>query len=261
MKSIFFLFLLLIPTIVIAESEIQGKKPLALIYKGEGSCEEDCSESLAAIAQKMGFETKYVGPEEKSYAVFEGASVWLQPGGLVTQQNRAMVIELKRNIVKFVNNGGGYVGICAGALLASESYGWNSTNQGPFTDEALGFFPGSSTIYSAPSSVELIESEWKAMGLRHLYWELGPAFPNEKVWGGAVEVISRYPNDQAATIRRNFGKGKVFVTAFHPEAPQYWRDHFKMQDRDGLDFDLVAEMIRWTRGSSSVPNQNGSGSL
>jgi hypothetical protein len=77
MKTFLSLFLLLLPTIVIAETETQGKRPLALIYKGEGSCEEDCSESLAAIAQKMGFETKYVGPQERDYAVFEGASVWL----------------------------------------------------------------------------------------------------------------------------------------------------------------------------------------
>jgi glutamine amidotransferase-like uncharacterized protein len=226
-------------------------RPVALIYKGEGSCEEDCSESLARIAENSGYRVKFVGPKETSPEVFRGAKVWLQPGGLAAQQIRAMAPELQSNIFKFVQNGGGYVGVCAGAMLASEQFLLFDKNQQPKTFMALGFFPGNVSIYDEPNSAAMIESLWESQ-VRHLYWELGPTFDAADQWGPEIEILSRYPNGAVATVRRTFGKGRVYVTAFHPEAPQSWRDYFRFQDQDGLDFDLVAKMIAWTQGRAVV---------
>ncbi len=252
MKRIFIALLGLLSVDVLAKDQI---KPIALVYKGAGSCEEECSESLAQIAEGLGFQAKYVGPTETSQEVFRGAKVWLQPGGLAAQQMQAMVPELKRNIVRFVQSGGGYVGVCAGAMLASDQYSEYEPGQGPQTYSALGFFPGSVSIYNAPSSAVMIDSLWEGQN-RHLYWELGPIFDAASSWGKEIEILSRYPTGEVATVRRNFGKGRVYVTAFHPEAPQSWRDYFRMQDRDGLDFDLVAKMITWTqRGTFANSNR------
>lgn len=44
-----------------------------------------------------------------------------------------------------------------------------------------------------------------------------------------------------------YGNGKVFITGLHPEAPQSWRTYYGINDSDGLDFDLVDEMISWVR--------------
>jgi len=237
--------------LILAPSSLATWKPLALIYKGPGSCVEKCSESLASIAEGAGFQVRYVGPKEIDPAIFHGASVWLQPGGRVYQQNIAMEPELKQNIFRFVQRGGGYLGFCAGALLASQSYGWKDREAGNVSQEGLNFFPGSSTIYWKGKSIEMIETVWQGV-LRHLYWELGPVYKDTKGWGPEIEIISRYPDDGVATIRRQFGNGKVYVTAFHPEAPRSWRDDSGLLDRDGLDFDLVRDMIEWVNPDNPV---------
>jgi glutamine amidotransferase-like uncharacterized protein len=237
------------------ENEILGR-PLALVYKGAGSCEEGCSESLAKIAEEAGYRVRFVGPEERSTSVFRGASIWMQPGGLVRAQNLAMTDDLKQNIKRFVERGGGYVGICAGAFLAGGEYGWN-TKKDPdgFTEGALNFFPGRSTIYwpkGWKDTAAIIPSLWTGAGKRSLYWELGPAFFETSSWKGIVEVVSRYPDQSVATMRRSYGSGKVFVTAFHPEALQEWRDSYKLTDPDGLDFDLVTKMIQWVSPKQAI---------
>ena len=51
----------------------------------------------------------------------------------------------------------------------------------------------------------------------------------------------------SATAAAMYGNGKVFITGLHPEAPQSWRTYYGINDSDGLDFDLVDEMISWVR--------------
>ena len=58
-------------------------------------------------------------------------------------------------------------------------------------------------------------------------------------------MIAYYPNHQVAAARATYGKGKVFVTGLHPEAPQDWRDYYHLNDPDGSDEDLAVEMINW----------------
>jgi glutamine amidotransferase-like uncharacterized protein len=225
---------------------------VALIYKGPGSCAEDCSESPARIATQMGYEVKFVGPKNEDPTLFLDASVWIQPGGLVRDQYKVMSQKLRQNIIKFVNGGGGYVGFCAGAFLASESYSWKSKRDGVFVEYGLNFFPGKSTIYNSgkdPSGKEIVAaiytSAFSDRSSRQLYWEEGPVFFPTRAWKNTVEVVGLYPNKQVSAMRRTYGKGRVFVTAFHPEAPQFWRDYYHLNDSDGLDFDVVESMIRW----------------
>lgn len=228
--------------------------PLALIYKGPGSCVEDCSESPEKILKSMGYDTRFVGPNETNYDIFKNATLWLQPGGLVREQYKAMSPILKSNIVKFVKDGGGYIGLCAGALLASEGYYWDSSKTGPFVEMGLNFIPGYSTIYSVGLTknleyinVDIISTVWDGQ-TKFLYWEEGPVFSPIKKWKEqGVEVVSTYPNNYPATLRRKYFKGKVFVTAFHPEAPTDWLTFYKINDRDkdGIDFDVLKSMINW----------------
>jgi hypothetical protein len=49
------------------------------------------------------------------------------------------------------------------------------------------------------------------------YWEDGPQLNG---WGA---VVSKYPDDTAATVEGAVGKGWVVLCGFHPEAPENWR--------------------------------------
>ena len=207
----------------------------ALVYRGPGSCEEHCSEAAALTAESAGFVAVFVGPDEVRKEVFEDAKVWIQPGGMSSTVAQTMLPDLKANLKRFVAEGGAYVGYCAGGFLATPMIASRGI-------EGLGLLPGLNGMYVEPNEAMLYDIQWNGK-TRKMYWEGGPYFilgPND-----TAEVTATYPNGQAASVRAPYGLGRVYVTGLHPEAPQDWRDYFKMQDTDGLDVDLAVEMIRW----------------
>jgi hypothetical protein len=204
----------------------------ALIYKGVGSCDENCSEAFWNIARDAGFDPVYVGPEEPKADTFANAAVWIQPGGYAGQAMNAMSPKLKTALKTFIQNGGGYVGYCAGAFVATSKVGTTSVN-------GLNIFPGGTKLYG--KGVDLKKVSWNGSE-RYLYWEGGPYLRNLP---STVEKIASYSNGAVAAARTAFGKGRVFITGLHPEAPRSWKTAGGLNDIDGDDFDLVAQMIHW----------------
>jgi glutamine amidotransferase-like uncharacterized protein len=215
---------------IFAHSAMAAQK--ALIYKGTGSCSEDCSEAFWNLAKDAGFDPVYVGPEAPKADTFTDAAVWIQPGGYASTAMKAMSTQLKTAIKTFVQNGGGYVGYCAGAFVATAKVGTTSTS-------GLGIFPGNTQLYG--SGIDLKKVTWNG-STRYLYWEGGPFLKNLP---NTVEKIATYSNGAVGTARTAYGKGRVFITGLHPESPKWWKDDARMNDIDGDDFDLVAEMLHW----------------
>lgn len=220
----------------------QQKKPaIALVYKGPGSCVEDCSEAAAQMARLAGLTPVYVGPEETRPEVFHDAVVWIQPGGKSSQVSKAMNPILKQRIREFVYSGGGYVGFCAGGFFATEWISDRGVN-------GIGVLPGQNELYeNVKDDIELITLNWLGVS-RKVYWEGGPYFilPDAKTISAAhYEVLAYYPNGQPATVSSRYGNGAVVVTGLHPESPDWWKhDGIELNDTDGDDFDLAVDMIQ-----------------
>lgn len=226
------LLIFVIPFLSLAQT-----KKLALVYKGPGSCPEQCSESAAHVAELAGYTPVYVGPTQNDPALFAAAKVWVQPGGHSSEVAKAMSAEMKQAIRNFVSRGGAYVGFCAGGFYAGESFHHD--------EEGLGLIPGKSIYQNHLDKYDngvVIEVTWLGK-LRDVYWEGGPYFvlrsPNR------FEVTAVYPDGRVAGVRGPYGQGRVAVTGFHPEAPAWWRDGVPGTDRDGLDEDIASDMIRW----------------
>jgi hypothetical protein len=215
------------------------EKPLALIYKGPGSCRTEdgdvgesgfgCSEASADVATAAGFRYQYVGPKDSPD--FSKARVWIQPGGHSYQAYAAMAPKLRTGVISFVKNGGGFVGFCAGAFLAAE---W------------LGIFPGSASLYGyspARSDVgyNFLSTTWNG-AKRSVYFEGGPYLYN---LGSTVEVTAKFSTGYVAAARAPYGKGRVYIAGPHPEAPAIWAEEDGLKDPDGSDIDLAAEMVTW----------------
>jgi len=213
--------------------------PKALIYKGAGSCTEDCSEAFWNIAKDAGFDPVYVGPGDPAPDTFTEAAVWIQPGGYAGQAMNAMSANLKNAIRDFVKNGGGYVGTCAGAFVATAKVGTTRT-------KGLGIFPGGTKLYG--KGIDQKQITWNG-SVRSIYWEGGPYLRNLPTTGDqAVETIATYSSGAVAAARTTYGKGRVFITGVHPEAPKWWKDSAHITDPDGDDFDLMAGMLHWAAG-------------
>lgn len=258
-----------------SDNQTSDERPLALIYKGPGSCEHTpgvstgCSEASAHVAKLAGMKSQFVGPEGADPALMAQAKVWIQPGGRARIQTMVMSDKLKKQIRDFVQNGGGYVGFCAGGFMATEKFGWKykdpeSGELKDFEAPGLSLFPGKSFYYdfysaelSAKKLAKIIPTKWLGVE-KQVYWELGPYFVAETFDSDRVQVMAYYPmklegealtsekldQDKALALEGTFGKGKVSISATHPEAPKDWSDYYKVTDSDGLDFDLAAQMIK-----------------
>ena len=225
-------------------------RPVALIYKGDGSCLEGCSEASAEVAAKAGFQPRFVGPEDLNSnssdadvaELFREARVWIQPGGVAVTALYTMSPELRESIRAFVASGGGYVGFCAGAFMATQRIG-SSRYAG------LGILPGfTAPYYSNPIKPSLDYSlpvvTWGGLR-RQVFFEGGPYFYG---FQDRAEAIASYESGYTAAVRAFFGKGRVFVSGPHPEAPLVWTEEDGIFDPDGIDQDLAVQMVRWASG-------------
>jgi len=186
---------------------------------------------------------------------FSASQVWIQPGGKAKIEQKTMSPELKAAIKDFVKKGGGYVGFCAGGFLASETLAWEEDDGSWYSAPGLGLLKGRSLYYDQFQDVTEEDPARIAVTLwngqkRHLYWELGPYFTADAVAGPRGAVVARYDAGRIMTLRSEYGQGRVYVTAVHPEAPPDWSAGYGLKDPDGPDLSLAVEMIRW---ASAVP--------
>ena len=224
---------------------VTPKGTRALVYSGPGACPENCAQAASDMAVRSGLTPVFVGPSDldpnstdaEKQALFKDVAVWIQPGGtsstVLTSMTSTMIDALKN----FVSTGGGYVGFCAGAFSATQKDGDSSI-------DGFNIFPGLSALYQDSNNADIVNVQWEGKS-RYVYWEGGPYL--SELPAGLAEPIAYYPNGQIAAARSSYGSGKVFIAGFHPEAPQQWRTYYGMNDPDGLDYDLVDEMIQWVR--------------
>ncbi|MFZ9595819.1 MAG: hypothetical protein ACO3A2_07035, partial [Bdellovibrionia bacterium] len=143
-----------------------------------------------------------------------------------------------------------FVGFCAGAFIAV----------GP---EAQGSAIAPDTGFSLLSQESLPYYHLEDEGIE--YAMVGLRFANSSVrsvlwWGGPSlpevphGVIARYEDtDQAAIIQADTGKGMIFLSGPHPEAPESWREKLGLHDPDGLDQDLAWQMIEAALSGTRLP--------
>lgn len=120
-----------------------------------------------------------------------------------------------KNIRAYVEQGGNYLGICAGAYYAAREIDWNNGDiAGP---RELGFFDGKATgpIYEFLEDQNFNKS-WQNIVNITIDSEIYPAL----YYGGPSfdgNGIATYANGQAAIIKAVKGKGTVILSSPHIE--------------------------------------------
>ncbi len=211
----------------------------AIVYGGPGSCPDGCTDAAVTVTRLAGFDPLVITPENFHPSVLEGVKVWVQPGGKAGQASNAMGTEMREHIKTFIKNGGGYVGFCAGAFLATKKVGTGSVT-------GLGIIPGTTKLYkNSPGNIS-VQAVLRPQGVRYWYWEGGPRFIFSNQEFKTVRVTSRYQvGNYIGGIDTMYGKGRVSVTGLHPESPKWWFDEAHLIDPDGSDNQEAADMIKW----------------
>lgn len=211
----------------------------ALVWGGPGACTDGCIEAAVHVTKMAGFDPMIVTPENFDASLFETAKVWVQPGGKSGSASNAMGAANQAIIKKFIADGGGYVGFCAGAFLTTPKVGQTSVT-------GLGIIDGKTKVYRRAKGYPSVEKMITPEGIRYHYWEGGPWFSFTSSQLQKVTVKSRYNTNNAINaVETTYGKGRISVSGTHPEAPQWWYDDSHIADIDGLDNQIAADMVKW----------------
>ena len=228
--------------LVLLSNAAYAAKDLALIWKGQGACSPFCTLSAGEVANQAGYRVLYVNSKLSDYSVFDEAAVWIQPGGQSVEAANDMGPVLMARIQQFVHDGGGYVGFCAGMFLATNLIGTSGV-------PGLGMMPGTESEFlkndPGPTIIQITRPN-EGNEVRSVYYSGGPVIDisaeDQKLFG--VKVLARYSDGTLASVSAPYGKGKVVLSGFHPEASSAWKFLRGKTDPDGSDQDIAVEMIQ-----------------
>lgn len=193
--------------------------------------------------------------------------VMLFPGGYAPYYNYWISKNGKDRIRNFVNTGGGYYGICAGAYFAVDRVEWGNRVYDDAAGYDLDLFPGTGTgdeekiadYYAGNWSMltfdfeneNTILSDYKAAPYTEdIIYLGGPYFTADA--GAVVEVLATYNyNGKPGIVAFQHDSGKVVLSGPHPEIEEdSSRDGVTIQGEDtlndnGSDWELARHLLNW----------------
>lgn len=235
---------------VFAETRADEPRPIRIaVYEGEGAG-RSCVDLLTVLDQGERA-SRYAVSRITAEAIQTGGlnevDVLVQPGGSGGKQGRALAESGRQAVREFVGNGGGFIGICAGAYLATNDYTWSLGLIDAKVVDRKHWARGNGpvTIELSPEARRFFEIEDHKVSI---YYGQGPLL-NRREWDDPLvpdyESLAIYRTGIArngapegvmpgtsAIVRTEFGDGRVFVFSAHPEKT------------DGLRF-LVGKAVEW----------------
>lgn len=218
-------------------AEQVGRPIRVAVYQGPGAgpSRTNLLDALAGAKGAPAFQVMPLSPEAIRSGKLKEFDVLMHPGGGGGAQARALEAQGRNQIREFVRNGGGYVGICAGAYLATDDYKWSlGLVEARVVDKkhwARGI--GTVEVELSPAGKEFFGMGGERFAIHYAQGPLlsrkewdNPAAPEYESLGiyrtgmaekGAPEGVMP---GTSAIIRTTFEKGRVFVFSPHPEMTQ-----------------------------------------
>lgn len=184
--------------------------------------------------------------------------VLIQPGGSGGGQGRHLGEEGREKIRGFIREGSGFIGICAGAYLASADYPWSlnvldarvvdrqhwARGKGIVQIELTD--SGRKTLKSKEQELQILYAQGPLLAPRNnpdiADFETLATFKTEIAKNGAPEGVMK---GTTAIARGEFGRGRVFCFSPHPELT------------DGLEplVQIAIELVK-PQDSTTDPSKN-----
>ena len=209
-----------------------------LIFSGEGTMEESvegvktCIDESNILNLTNGYYFEYDTTDKINSNTLSGYDILIMPGGNSLNYVKSRNINVD-DIKQFISNGNGYLGICAGAYAASNSFGESYLGWGLASNvnTIIVNYNGLLSISTTPSGSALSNET-----TLNIYHQNGPAMYTT---GSDVYSFAYYADnktdykDYLAIVGENYGSGRVLLTGSHPEMyPQ--------------NSQLLARMILWS---------------
>ena len=222
------------------------------IYDGSGAQEDNGLRQK--LSQLKDLRIENLTPEQIINGYLDNFDVLIIPGGFVMDQARAITPAGLDQIRKFVRNGGGYIGFCAGAYLAANNFHWSLKIIDADVIDIQHWERGTGAV-----KIELTDAGKIMLG--NIPGEFNIAYGNGPIlkFADNPEIPDFIPlatykselneNDAPSGVMINtpaivigqFGMGRVFVSSPHPEST------------GGLD-NLIQQALLWAAGRQMVIN-------
>ena len=200
------------------------------IYDHSGGSANGPKNLTGILTPKRGFECIRLHPDEIAAGGLLGLDVLIVPGGSGSLQANKLGEQGRDNIRRFVASGGGYVGICAGAYLASNHYRWSLGILDAKVWDRAHWARGTGTVQLqlTDDGVALFAPDAQDVSV---YYGQGPLLiPANDPEVPDYEVLATYKTEIArkgapagamtgthAIARGEFGSGRVICFSPHPE--------------------------------------------
>ena len=199
------------------------QKPRVAIYADAGT-NYQLNRNIVVALESKGIGCRILDRSRINAQQLAGVEAYVMPGGYSTFQRHALGQVGTTVLRQFVDQGGRYLGVCAGGYVAAKDVHWEEKHY-PYP---LELFDGTAegaldSIAAWPRDAAVVLKLTKAGKSRGLskaaegsfYYKGGPHFHG----GTNVTVLATYPNGTAAIISRPFGKGEVVLNGIHFERP------------------------------------------
>jgi len=222
------------------------------IYRGSGAPDGSAENVKNRVDSIPGSSVRILTAEEVGTVDLTSFDVVVFPGGSARTQAKAIGDSGMTKVREYVRNGGGYVGICAGAYLACSNFDWslkllNASTVSQKWARGTGYLEMEVT----PEGRGLLGD---VKGTFKVRYNNGPVFkPGDNSDLPAYTALSLFRTEVAengspvgvmvnspAQAIGTFGKGRVFISSPHPE------------NTPGLEH-LIPRGILWAAGKSNTP--------
>jgi glutamine amidotransferase-like uncharacterized protein len=190
------------------------KEKNIFVYSGKGSSFLD-DITFALERMEVGFSK--IDERGVLNGKLDGCDVLIIPGGWPQKYSKNLGDEGFQKIRNFVRKGGKYIGICAGAYLASkkfelddnESFRGLGISDVKVKMEVKKFLPGKMRGIEFVSDSAIMKGCAKQL---KIWYENGPMMTARK-----NEIKAQFDNSSAAIVQSRYGKGYVILFSPHPE--------------------------------------------
>jgi len=206
---------------------------------GHYGMEEQYAKDISSVITGIDRSIKVVLIDSKKIneGILSKLHVVLFPGGSGGGQSESLGEEGRSKIINFVKEGGGYIGICAGAYLAQKydtDFSWRSLKISPakFANDTKHWNRGSGIVkVEVASAGYALFPELRGSRFIYLFYSHGPLlvpFPGsepsyEKIFIMKSNVYHDNPDafgespGTTMLLRNFYGKGRVVLSSAHPE--------------------------------------------
>ena len=221
------------------------KGPRLALYDGGGVAGRGLP-ALTHLAQRAGLTFTRIGPEDIEGGALAQFDVTVFSGGSGSAQASSLRKAGREAVRAFVEQGGGYVGICAGAYLATSRFTWGLRILDAKTAPKWRRGKSMLRIELTDRGREILGADLFRNGLAYVLYQNGPVYsPGEVADLPDYEPLAFFRTEVAenetppgamtgtpAIAAGRCGKGRVLCFSPHPE------------QTPGLE-DLVLRAVRW----------------